>query len=79
MELLPFQNTWPYDRIGGDVYFDECPKCNEPNVLTYMKQKQLRDAFDGVKTTLILPCCNYSMVIMHADDDYFWTTERLRK
>ncbi|MBB6450195.1 hypothetical protein HNR44_002178 [Geomicrobium halophilum] len=79
MELIPFENTWPYERVQDDIYFDECPNCKAENVLTYMKEEQLDNAFNGVKTNLIMPCCNYNLTILDADDDYFWTTERLRK
>ncbi|QDI91309.1 hypothetical protein EPH95_09050 [Salicibibacter halophilus] len=79
MKLLPFENTWPYERIQDDIYFEECPNCDAENVLTYMKKKQLEDAFDGVKTDIIMPCCQYKITIAEADNDYFWATERLRK
>ncbi|SDJ18610.1 hypothetical protein [Natribacillus halophilus] len=76
---LPFENTWPYERIQDDIYFNECPHCGAENVLTYMKKKQMNNAVDGIKTPLIMPCCNYKITIAYADDDYLWATERLRK
>ncbi|GAK08557.1 MULTISPECIES: hypothetical protein [Geomicrobium] len=79
MKLLPFENTWPYEKVGEDVYLHECPDCGDSNVLTFLKTEQLQDAFDNVKTQLIMPCCNYRITILQADEDYFWTSERQRK
>ena len=72
------QYTWPYDRMMGDIYFNQCPYCGEENVLTGMNDKAYQQALEGIKTTLVMPCCHHKMVIRRADTDYFWTTERLR-
>ncbi|QOY38568.2 hypothetical protein AWH56_010995 [Anaerobacillus isosaccharinicus] len=77
--MIPFQNTWPYERSGKDIYIHECPYCHEENVLTNMKKYDLERAMEHIKTYLIMPCCLEKMTILEADEDYFWTNERLRK
>ncbi|MFC4737098.1 hypothetical protein ACFO4L_10915 [Bacillus daqingensis] len=79
MKVIPFDHTWPYEIQMGDVYVDECPYCGASSVLTHMKQSTLKRAREGVKTRLNLPCCRSTMVILEADDDYFWADEPLRK
>ncbi|MFB5660799.1 hypothetical protein [Alteribacillus sp. HJP-4] len=79
MELIPFENSWPYEKVGTDIYIEECPFCGEHNVLTYLKPAQLKRAEEEIKTALVMPCCNGKMVIVKADGDYFWTTKQLRK
>ncbi|WP_100405304.1 hypothetical protein [Bacillus solitudinis] len=79
MGIIPFENTWPYERQYNDIYFHSCPYCESDYVLTHMKLRDLKRAKEGIKTLLIMPCCNSKMTIMEADDDYFWSTERLRK
>lgn len=77
--MIPFENTWPYERVINDIYIQQCPYCNEENVLTSLKNSNLERAKEGIKTILIMPCCNSKMTILEADDDYFWTNEKLRK
>ncbi|WP_246589128.1 hypothetical protein [Desertibacillus haloalkaliphilus] len=77
--MIPFENAWPYERMYDDIYIQECPYCGSENVLTNMKQEMLERAKEGIKTLLIMPCCNGRMTILEADDDYFWTNESLRK
>ncbi|PSL44460.1 hypothetical protein B0H94_10871 [Salsuginibacillus halophilus] len=79
MDVIPFQHTWPYERVMEDIYFDTCPKCGREQVLTHLKPHSLKAAFEGVKTSLNLPCCHATLTILHADDDYLWTNEPLRK
>lgn len=79
MDLIPFENTWPYEKMGEDIYIEDCPYCEAKNVLTYMTPEDLENAMDEIKTTLIMPCCHTSMTIVKADSDYFWTTDPLRK
>ncbi|QKS72182.1 hypothetical protein FLK61_36680 [Paenalkalicoccus suaedae] len=78
MQLIPFDHTWPYERQMGDVYIATCPYCQENNVLTHMSNAALERAKDRIKTRLNMPCCKKTMTIIEADDDYFWTNERLR-
>lgn len=77
--MIPFENTWTYERSGKDIYIHKCPYCNSDNVLTNMKKADLEQAKESIKTYLIMPCCLEKMTIIEADDDYFWTTEKLRK
>jgi hypothetical protein len=76
---IPFENTWPYEKQMGDVYFTACPYCSAENVLTNLSNNGLNRAKEGVKVRINLPCCHQTMVILEADDDYFWTNESLRK
>ncbi len=70
MDVIPFVNTWPYEKIYNDIYFHSCPFCEEEQVLTHMKLRELQKAREGVKTILIMPCCHGKMTILEADDDY---------
>ncbi|WP_018921840.1 hypothetical protein [Salsuginibacillus kocurii] len=79
MDLIPFENAWPYERMIEDIYLSECPKCGSEQVLTHMRPEELQHALEGIKTKLILPCCHNHLIIAQADEDYFWTTESLRK
>ncbi|WP_170885656.1 hypothetical protein [Bacillus alkalicellulosilyticus] len=79
MKIIPFENTWPYEKVMGDIYIHTCPYCGSDNVLTSMKKRDLENALDGVKTLLIMPCCKGRMTIIEADEDYFWTNQALRK
>lgn len=77
--MIPFENTWPYEWSGKDIYIDKCPYCSSEHVLTNYKNTDLDRAKEAIKTYLIMPCCLEKMTIVEADDDYFWTTEKLRK
>lgn len=76
--MLSFKNTWPYERVANDIYFNECPYCRENNILLPIQKRDFLNATEGVKTHLVLPCCHQKMTILHADEDYFWSDERLR-
>ncbi len=78
MAVIPFGHSWPYEKMMGDIYFHVCPYCKAENVLTGMKKREFENAKEGIKTILIVPCCNGRMTILQADDDYFWTNEQLR-
>lgn len=78
MRPIPFENTWPYERQMGEIYVDACPYCSAANVLTHMRHDALERAKDGVKTRLNFPCCYKTMIILEADEDYFWADEPLR-
>lgn len=75
---LTFEYTWPYERMMNDIYISECPFCKTDNVLTSFKEEQLELAKEGVKQRLIMPCCHGKITILNADDDYFFTDEKLR-
>ncbi|WP_100400107.1 hypothetical protein [Bacillus sp. FJAT-44742] len=79
MKLIPFENTWPYDKMMEDIYLNECPYCHQHNVLTHMSVEDLERAKEEIKTNMVLPCCHTKMIILKADEDYFWTTDHLRK
>ncbi|GAF64916.1 hypothetical protein [Alkalihalobacillus trypoxylicola] len=79
MDVIPFINTWPYEKQINDIYIHTCPYCDEEQVLTHMKTRDLARAKEGFKVILIMPCCNEKMTILEADDDYFWTDQPLRK
>jgi hypothetical protein len=79
MDVIPFENTWPYERMSGDIYFDECPFCGERHVLTSMSLEALELAKEGVKVSINLPCCRGRLTVLEADDDYLWTNQALRK
>lgn len=68
--LHPFQNTWPYERIMGDLYVSECPFCSSENVLLPMKPSVLSDIRDGKKKRLVFPCCHHVATLVDADNDY---------
>ncbi|ARK31915.1 hypothetical protein [Halalkalibacter krulwichiae] len=79
MNVIPFINTWPYEKLFNDIYFQNCPFCVEENVLTNIKKSEYERAREGIKTVVIMPCCRGKLTILEADDDYFWTDKRLRK
>ncbi|WP_078429995.1 hypothetical protein [Alkalihalobacterium alkalinitrilicum] len=79
MDVIPFENTWPYEKIMNDIYLSECPYCEAENVLIHLKARDLQRAKESIKTIVVMPCCNHKMTILEADDDYFWTDEKLRK
>ncbi|WP_257349590.1 hypothetical protein [Pseudalkalibacillus decolorationis] len=76
--MSSFRTTWPYERIMKDIYIQQCPYCDGENILTSLKEEDLDNAKEGIKTYLIMPCCHSKMTILKADEDYFWTTEQLR-
>ncbi|MGC4378709.1 hypothetical protein WD019_17570 [Fictibacillus sp. Mic-4] len=77
--MSTFEYTWPYEKMMDDIYINECPFCKSGNVLTNMKQEDLELAKEGIKRLLVMPCCREKLVILKADDDYFWTEEKLRE
>ncbi|MBB5173552.1 hypothetical protein [Texcoconibacillus texcoconensis] len=78
MELIPFSHTWPYEKMGEDIYIALCPYCKSENVLTSLTSRQLQEAMEQIKTRVNMPCCLKTMVVLEADEDYFWTDEQLR-
>ena len=78
MRPIPFSHTWPYDIHMGDIYVPSCPYCHEENVLTNLSKEALGQAKDGVKARVNMPCCLETIVILEADEDYFWTSKPLR-
>jgi hypothetical protein len=76
---LAFEYTWPYERMTNNTYISECPFCKQDNVLTSFKEEQMTLAKESIKQLLIMPCCHGKLTILHADDDYFYTDEKLRE
>ncbi|EIT85646.1 hypothetical protein A374_10433 [Fictibacillus macauensis ZFHKF-1] len=76
--MLKFENSWPYDQVMNDIYVNECPFCQQENVLTSFSENKLQLAKEGIKQLLVMPCCHNKLTIVQADDDYFWSNEKLR-
>lgn len=77
--MIPFENTWPYERIMGDLYVSECPFCKAENVLLLLKPNELSHIQDGKKRLLVMPCCHGRMTIVDADQDYLLADGPLRR
>ncbi|WP_214630949.1 hypothetical protein [Paenibacillus agaridevorans] len=77
--MIPFENTWPYENMMGDLYVAECPFCDAENVLLLLKPSELPLIRDGKKRLMILPCCHGSMTIIDADRDYLLADSPLRR
>ncbi|SES38092.1 hypothetical protein [Salipaludibacillus aurantiacus] len=78
MKPIPFDHTWPYDLQMGDIYLPACPYCGNDNVMTNMSLNALKRAKEGVKARVNMPCCRKTMIVIEADEDYLWTSEKLR-
>lgn len=77
--MIPFEHTWPYEKMGEDLYFSTCPFCEAENVLLPFKKQHLEEIQSGTKMLLVVPCCHSSLKIIDADDDYLLSNKRLRK
>ncbi|MBU7314614.1 hypothetical protein [Paenibacillus oleatilyticus] len=77
--MIPFENTWPYERIGQDVYVHSCPFCHAANVLLPLKPKDLSELREGVKKLLVFPCCRNKETLVDADQDYLLAGRPLRR
>lgn len=77
--MIPFENAWPYERIGEDLYFASCPFCDTDDVLLPFKKKEIAEIQSGTKRLLVIPCCHSSVKVIDADDDYLLTNKKLRK
>ena len=76
--MFPFQNTWPYEAMGDDLYVTECPMCGERNVLLPISKLDLVAIREGKKRLLVFPCCKGSVKIVDADADYLLANRKLR-
>ncbi|MCU6710944.1 hypothetical protein M6D81_19800 [Paenibacillus sp. J5C_2022] len=76
--MIPFKNTWPYERIMNDLYVSNCPFCHADNVLLPIKPKQLSVIRDGKKHLLVFPCCHNKATIIDTDSDYLLADAPLR-
>jgi hypothetical protein len=79
INVISFRHSWPYERVMKDIYLNECPYCHSHNVLTSLDEDDMENAFEGIKTALVMPCCHNRMTIVKADEDYLWADELLRK
>jgi hypothetical protein len=77
--MIPFENTWPYDIIQGDVYVSDCPFCSETNVLLPMKPEELVAIREGRKKRLVFPCCYSTATVVDTDRDYLLADKPLRR
>ncbi|WP_438349166.1 hypothetical protein ACP8HI_00240 [Paenibacillus sp. FA6] len=76
--MIPFQNTWPYDIIMGDIYVQTCPFCAKNNILIPMKPEELQVIHEGKKKLLVFPCCNNKINIIDVDTDYLLSDQPIR-
>ncbi|MGO4532011.1 hypothetical protein AB4Z30_23270 [Paenibacillus sp. 2TAF8] len=76
--MIPFENSWPYDVIMGDIYVQQCPYCSANNVLLPLKPKELIRIREGKKKLLVFPCCNSSMTVIDTDNDYLLSSRPVR-
>ncbi|MEI7025003.1 hypothetical protein [Paenibacillus sp. y28] len=77
--MIPFEQTWPYEVIGKDVYVSECPFCRAENVLLPMKKDELIHIREGRKKLLVFPCCHGSVTLIDTDNDYLLAASKLRR
>ncbi|MCZ8513789.1 hypothetical protein O9H85_15375 [Paenibacillus filicis] len=77
--MIPFENTWPYEQFGRDIYFSSCPVCSAVNVLLPLKPQDLQSLREGVKKLLVLPCCRNKLTLVEADGDYVRANRPLRR
>ncbi|MBM7646081.1 hypothetical protein JOD45_002306 [Scopulibacillus daqui] len=76
--MYNFHHTWPYEKMMGEIYLNECPFCHESSVHIHMKKDDFEKAFEEVKTHVVMPCCHEKLVILKMDDDYIWSDRPLR-
>ncbi|MCP1186512.1 MULTISPECIES: hypothetical protein [Paenibacillus] len=76
--MIPFENSWPYDIVMGDIYVQQCPYCHANNVLLPLKPKELVRIREGKKKLLVFPCCNTSMTVIDNDSDYLLSSRPVR-
>ncbi|OAB46292.1 hypothetical protein [Paenibacillus glacialis] len=76
--MIPFQNTWPYDIIMGDIYVHHCPYCAQANVLIPMKPHEIVSIHEGKKKLLVFPCCHNKITIVDTDPDYLLCDQPVR-
>ncbi|TVY09425.1 hypothetical protein [Paenibacillus cremeus] len=77
--MIPFENTWPYERIGTDLYVQSCPFCQREHVILPLKPRDMEDLRDGVKKLLVFPCCHSRLTLVGADQDYLLAGRSMRQ
>ncbi|MDQ0060948.1 hypothetical protein [Paenibacillus harenae] len=68
--MVPFERTWPYDIIMGDIYVSSCPFCDGENVLLPLRPEELKLIQEGKKRLLVFPCCHNQITVIDIDRDY---------
>ncbi|MGN7358785.1 hypothetical protein ACTHPF_11790 [Paenibacillus sp. SAF-054] len=68
--MIPFANTWPYDKQMGDIYVHECPFCGAGNVRLNLKPSELKTINEGRKKLVVFPCCSSRLNVLETDNDY---------
>ncbi|WEG13782.1 hypothetical protein PU629_05290 [Pullulanibacillus sp. KACC 23026] len=76
---MDFSCSWPYDWMQGDLFFQDCPFCDESSVLVVTEAEKMKLAREGFKTHVVMPCCHEKLTILQIDDDYVWADRPLRK
>ncbi|RXZ84760.1 hypothetical protein EBB07_01710 [Paenibacillaceae bacterium] len=77
--MIPFEKSWPYDKVMNDIYVSSCPFCHADNVLIPLRPQELADVRTGKKKLLVFPCCHQKLTVIDADADYLLTDTVLRK
>ena len=77
--MIPFEYTWPYEKIKTDIYVVECPFCHAANVTLPLKIDELQEIHDGKKKLVVFPCCYHKFTVVDTDEDYLLTNVLLRK
>lgn len=76
--MIPFEQTWPYDKVGNDYFVHECPFCHAGHVLLNLKHSDVKAIQTGTKKLLVFPCCFEKIKVIDMDDDYLLAQEKLR-
>ncbi|MFB5677122.1 hypothetical protein ACE3NQ_06015 [Paenibacillus terreus] len=76
--MIPFERTWPYDVVMGDVYVQDCPFCGTDHVLLPLKPRELKEIQEGKKKLLVFPCCHSRVTLVDCDGDYLLADVPLR-
>lgn len=76
--MIPFENTWPYERVMQDFYVNSCPFCHAEQVLIPLKQREIKSIQTGTKKLLVFPCCYSKLQIIDIDEDYLLADTKVR-
>ncbi|MFD2673125.1 hypothetical protein [Marinicrinis sediminis] len=77
--MIPYNHTWPYEKMMGDYYVSACPSCEAEHILLPLKAKDVKEIQTGKKHWLVMPCCNHRFYVMDMDDDYLLADIPLRR
>jgi hypothetical protein len=76
--VIPFENCWPYEIYGEDVYFHQCPSCGADEVRLPLKRRDLDEIRGGKRRLLVMPCCHAEYKLADADADYVLADRPMR-